>query len=70
MLTLKKLYSKVTTKGIKNMADYKKLFYQSQAIITGLVEELDKLSDLLKKHMLEMEEIVAEDNEELIIKKE
>lgn len=48
------------------MADYKELFYQSQAKIADVVEELDRLSDMLKKHMADMEEITIEENEKTI----
>lgn len=45
------------------MADYKELFYQSQAKIADVVEELDRLSDMLKKHMIDMEEITVDEND-------
>lgn len=48
------------------MADYKELFYKSQAKIADVVEELDRLSDMLKKHMIDMEEITVDENDKKI----
>ncbi len=48
------------------MLSYKELFLQSQAIITNAIENLEVISDELKKCMLNCEEDILSEKDKII----
>ncbi len=53
------------------MSNYKKLFYESQAVVADTIEKLEFIINELKRHMQDCEEeVISEENKIININKQ
>ena len=55
---------KLIYKGENSMLDYEKLFYESQAQLADIADELEKLALKIKQNMCEAEEKIISDGDD------